>query len=422
MKLYNSKVAPNPRRVRIFLSEKGVSIPPVEVDLATLQHKTAEFSAINPFQVIPALELDDGTVIGESIAICRYIEELHPEPNLFGATPLERATVEMWQRRVEWHLLLPIAQVFRHTHPHMAKLELLVDHMLQVLRDPLQPVERRDWAAEKAAPYCHAKLAQKDVNVTQTFDVADRIIARWKENLAKLKRRRAVDDRGRKSRCEARVRGLLVKAVEGCMGPLGVPSGRPALLPRRQSRRRFRLHEAASRRGQRPMQGSGGVHCLPRRRLGNAQRERRLASGGIQYPIATRRTPIYLERAGDKGKIGADIIRRRHTLDEGWAALHFGEAKIETRGERYVFEVHVHLGDLDPNSVRLELYADGVGGGDPVRQEMESVRQLVPAPGCFVFRASVSAARPATDYTARAISQSDGIAIPLEDAQILWQR
>ena len=130
----------------------------------------------------------------------------------------------------------------------------------------------------------------------------------------------------------------------------------------------------------------------------------------------------YLERAGDKGKIGADIIRRRHTLDEGWAALHFGEAKIETRGERYVFEVHVHLGDLDPNSVRLELYADGVGGGDPVRQEMESVRQLVPAPGCFVFRASVSAARPATDYTARAISQSDSIAIPLEDARILWQR
>jgi len=123
MKLYNSKVAPNPRRVRIFLSEKGVSIPPVEVDLATLEHKTAEFSAINPFQVIPALELEDGTVIGESTAICRYIEELHPEPNLFGATPLERATVEMWQRRVEWHLLLPIAQVFRHTHPHMAKLE-----------------------------------------------------------------------------------------------------------------------------------------------------------------------------------------------------------------------------------------------------------------------------------------------------------
>ncbi len=123
MKLYNSNFAPNPRRVRIFLAEKGVSIPRIEVDLAKLEHKTAEFSAVSPFQVIPALELDDGTVIDESIAICRYIEELHPEPNLFGATPLERASVEMWQRRVEWRLLLPIAQVFRHTHPHMAKME-----------------------------------------------------------------------------------------------------------------------------------------------------------------------------------------------------------------------------------------------------------------------------------------------------------
>ncbi len=123
MKLYNSNFAPNPRRVRIFLAEKNVSIPRIEVDLAKLEHKTADFSAINPFQVIPALELDDGAVIGESISICRYLEELHPEPNLFGSTPLERATVEMWQRRVEWHLLLPIAQVFRHTHPHMARLE-----------------------------------------------------------------------------------------------------------------------------------------------------------------------------------------------------------------------------------------------------------------------------------------------------------
>ena len=123
MKLYNSNFAPSPRRVRVFLSEKGLSIPRVDVDLAKLEHKTSAFSTVNPFQLIPALELDDGTVIGKSIAICRYVEELRPEPNLFGATPLERATVEMWQRRVEWHLLLPIAQVFRHTHPHMAKME-----------------------------------------------------------------------------------------------------------------------------------------------------------------------------------------------------------------------------------------------------------------------------------------------------------
>jgi glutathione S-transferase len=123
MKLYNSNAAPNPRRVRVFLAEKGVAIPRVEVDLGTLEHKTTGYSSVNPFQTIPALELDDGTVISESIAICRYIEEVHPDPNLFGTTPIERALVEMWQRRAEWHLLLPIAQVFRHTHPHMSKME-----------------------------------------------------------------------------------------------------------------------------------------------------------------------------------------------------------------------------------------------------------------------------------------------------------
>jgi len=123
MKLYNSNLAPNPRRVRVFLAEKSVAIPRVEVDLAKLEQRTAEFSALNPFQTIPVLELDDGTRIAESIAICRYIEELHPEPNLFGSTPIERAMIEMWQRQIELRLLLPIAQVLRHSHPHMAEME-----------------------------------------------------------------------------------------------------------------------------------------------------------------------------------------------------------------------------------------------------------------------------------------------------------
>ena len=123
MKLYNSNLAPNPRRVRIFLAEKGVSIPRVEVDLAKLEHKKPEFAALNPFQTIPVLELDDGTRIAESIAICRYIEALWPEPNLFGVTPIEQAMIEMWQRQLELRLLLPIAQVLRHTHPHMAEME-----------------------------------------------------------------------------------------------------------------------------------------------------------------------------------------------------------------------------------------------------------------------------------------------------------
>ena len=159
MKFYNSNFAPNPRRVRIFLSEKGLSIPRVEVDLAKLEHKTPGYSAVNPFQQIPALELDDGTVIGELIAICRYIEELHPEPNLFGANPLERATVEMWQRRVEWHLLLPIAQVFRHTHPHMAKLE-----------DP----QIADWAAANRPRVLRSMMIFNDSLRDRPFVAGDR--------------------------------------------------------------------------------------------------------------------------------------------------------------------------------------------------------------------------------------------------------
>ena len=123
MKLYNSKVAPNPRRVRIFLAEKGLSVPMVDLDLGQLEQKTENYSAVNPFQLVPALELDDGEVITETIAICRYFEELHPEPNLFGIGALERARVEMWQRRLEFYLFLPVAQTYRHTHPAAKVLE-----------------------------------------------------------------------------------------------------------------------------------------------------------------------------------------------------------------------------------------------------------------------------------------------------------
>ncbi len=124
MKLYNSNLAPNPRRVRIFLAEKGISVPMVEVDLARLDHRSESYTALDPFQGAPLLELDDGTVIAESIAICRYFEELHPEPPLFGVTPRERADVEMWQRRAEFHLFLPIAQAYRHSHPGAKALEV----------------------------------------------------------------------------------------------------------------------------------------------------------------------------------------------------------------------------------------------------------------------------------------------------------
>ena len=124
MKLYDAGRAPNPRRVRVFLAEKGVTVPVVSIDLARLEHKAPAYVAVNPLQRTPALELDDGTVISESIAICRYFEELHPEPPLFGTGALERARVEMWQRRLEFGLLGTVAAVFRHLHPAMAEMEV----------------------------------------------------------------------------------------------------------------------------------------------------------------------------------------------------------------------------------------------------------------------------------------------------------
>jgi glutathione S-transferase len=124
MKLYDAGRAPNPRRVRVFLAEKGVTVPVVSIDLARLEHKAPAYVAVNPLQRTPALELDDGTVISESIAICRYFEELHAEPPLFGTGALERARVEMWQRRLEFGLLGTVAAVFRHLHPAMAEMEV----------------------------------------------------------------------------------------------------------------------------------------------------------------------------------------------------------------------------------------------------------------------------------------------------------
>jgi glutathione S-transferase len=124
MKLYDAGRAPNPRRVRVFLAEKGVTVPIISIDLARLEHKAPAYVAINPLQRTPALELDDGTVISESIAICRYFEELHAEPPLFGTGALERARVEMWQRRLEFGLLGTVAAVFRHLHPAMAEMEV----------------------------------------------------------------------------------------------------------------------------------------------------------------------------------------------------------------------------------------------------------------------------------------------------------
>jgi glutathione S-transferase len=124
MKLYDYGRAPNPRRVRMFLAEKGLTVPTEQVDMMAGAQRTPEYSAINPLQRMPALVLDDGTVITESIAICRYFEAQQPEPPLFGVGALESALVEMWNRRCEINFLLSVANVFRHLHPVAAALEV----------------------------------------------------------------------------------------------------------------------------------------------------------------------------------------------------------------------------------------------------------------------------------------------------------
>jgi starch phosphorylase len=130
----------------------------------------------------------------------------------------------------------------------------------------------------------------------------------------------------------------------------------------------------------------------------------------------------YHLRSADGGAIGRRVVESRHRLDEEWCKVHFVEVKVETRGDQHVLEVQVSLNDLDAKAVRVEAYADAVTGSAPVRREMKPVRQLAGEAGGYVYRAAVSAARPPADHTARLIPHCDRVAIPVEDARILWQR
>jgi starch phosphorylase len=128
----------------------------------------------------------------------------------------------------------------------------------------------------------------------------------------------------------------------------------------------------------------------------------------------------YRERAADKGAAGSRMVNWQHAMEQ--ATMRFGEMKVATNGEQHVFEVQVYLTDLDPNATRVELYADGIDGTGPVRQQMERAGQLAGAADGYVYRTQVASTRPATDYTARVIPHFDGVAVPLEAARILWQR
>ena len=124
MKLYSSKLAPSPLKVLIFLAEKKIKdVEIINLNLGELEHKKPEYMAIAPNSRVPALELDDGSIILETTAICRYLESIYPEPNMFGENPMEIALIEMWYSRVTYELATPLAHGFRHTHPHMSEME-----------------------------------------------------------------------------------------------------------------------------------------------------------------------------------------------------------------------------------------------------------------------------------------------------------
>jgi len=163
MLLYHDPRAPNPRRVRIFLAEKNVAYDTIEVLIASSAHLTDEFRRKNPISLLPVLELPDGRVLRESMAICRFIEESHPEPNLFGRDAWERAQIEMWNRHAELEVLWPIAQVFRNTHQFWVGRIKQAPEFAEIMREHL--ALRLSWLEEE--------LGNRQYMAGDRFTVAD---------------------------------------------------------------------------------------------------------------------------------------------------------------------------------------------------------------------------------------------------------
>jgi glutathione S-transferase len=163
MKIHESHNAPNPRRVRVFLAEKGVAVPFEEVDIVKAVNREDEFRKKNPLSTVPVLELDDGTCISESVAICRYFEELHPHPPLFGADAKQRALVEMWNRRMEFNILQPIADAFRQRH----------DFFKGRIRQLAEYAEVQRLNAEDGLDWLDRELAARRFIAGDQFSIAD---------------------------------------------------------------------------------------------------------------------------------------------------------------------------------------------------------------------------------------------------------
>ena len=163
MKLYDSTMAPNPRRVRIFLAEKGIEVPTVQISLADQEQTTPDYIAKNSLAKVPTLELDDGSFLSESVAICRYFEELHPDPPLMGTDAADRARVEMWQRRMEREILDNIAAVFRMTHDFFKGRIRQVPEWGEACRE--KAMERFEWL--------DGVLADREFVAGERFTIAD---------------------------------------------------------------------------------------------------------------------------------------------------------------------------------------------------------------------------------------------------------
>ena len=163
MKLYNNPRGSNPKRVRMYLAEKGLEIDFEPIDFVKLEHRTPEFRKKNPMATLPILELDDGTIIAESMAIIRYIDELHPEPNLLGETPVERAQIEMWNRRLEMDVTIYIPTILKHTTEFFAPTLTQVPAMGDAARTDL--MKKYDWINEE--------LGTRDYMAGDRFTVAD---------------------------------------------------------------------------------------------------------------------------------------------------------------------------------------------------------------------------------------------------------
>ena len=163
MKIYNSPVAPNPRRVRIFLAEKGVQVPLEDIDIGKAVNREAEFRKKNPLAGVPVLELEDGTCIAESVAICRYFEGLHPEPPLMGVDAKDRAVVEMWNRRMEFAVLQPIADAFRQRH----------EFFKGRIRQCPDYAELQKQNAEDSLKWLDTELANRKFIAGDRFTIAD---------------------------------------------------------------------------------------------------------------------------------------------------------------------------------------------------------------------------------------------------------